>query len=91
MFSTVDEGMSQAYGKHSSALELVLVMNCAFRAQFIALPTKSHRENFMWQIKSLIISGKLFSSCGIRGDMKSFLDKLNEACLSHKYLSMSKK
>lgn len=49
MFSTVGEGKSQAHGKHSSAFELVFVMNCAFRAQFIALLTKSHRANFMWQ------------------------------------------
>ncbi len=69
MCSTVGKGMSQAHGKHRSALELVLVMNCAFRAQFIALPTKSHREKFMWQIKTLNISGKLFSSCGIHGYM----------------------
>lgn len=84
MFSTVGEGMSQAHGKHSSALELVLVMNCAFRAQFIALLTKSHRANFMWQIKSLNISGKLFLSCVIRGDMaeKSFwISSIKLACL----------
>lgn len=66
MFSTVGEGISQAHGKHSSAHELVLVVNCTFRAQFIALTTKSHRANFMWQIKknqSLNILGKLFLSC----------------------------
>lgn len=51
MFSTVGEGISQAHGKHSSARELVLVMNCTFRAQFIALTTKSRQANFIWQIK----------------------------------------
>lgn len=68
MFSTVGEGMSQAHGKHSSARELLLVMNCTFRALFIALTTKSHQANFIWQIKtklSLHISGKLFLSCSI--------------------------
>lgn len=89
MFSTVGEGMSQAHGKHSSAHELLLVMNCTFRAQFIALTTKSQQANLYGKLRqNRAYTFPENSFCLALLEIELFLDKLYSVFLSPKYLDI---